>query len=445
MAMEATEAVNEDAVRALIGEVDQRYGSVSDVEQGHSPHYTHQQESWYKPRSNILKLLVVFIGFTMMGLSDSAIGAILPSLETYYELDDFQVSVTFLTPISGALASAVMSSWIHSQFGRGGVSIFGVTMQFICHFNASLNPGYRLFLLGMTVGGLGNGLINGSWNAWLGDFENAHGILGVLHGFYALGGMVGPSVITLIFERDGPWYAYYKFTATCQFILLVAAILFFRHDTAEDYNRKTGLAHGSSEGRTRSHIESFKTKVVWVLALLLCAYNGIELGLNGWLVTFMIRERHGDPKRMGLVSSCFWVGLTAGRVVLGFVTGQFKNQHRIVSYYFVAAIAFFFLFSIFDSILLSAIFVGGVGFFIGPIYPSTMILATSVLPKRLHVSGISTASALSGCGSAVFPLMVGAFANTFGVSILLPIISVYFIVMSGLWSLIVSSKKPADR
>jgi fucose permease len=432
--MDVTEATNTDAATALLGDLESN---------GHTDH----SESWRNPPSNIVKVLIVFCGFSLMGLNDSAIGAILPSLEQDYKLNDLQASLTFLTPMSGSLVSALMSSWIHSKIGRGGVSILGAFLQFICHFSASLNPGYPLFLAAMTCGGLANGLVNGSWNAWIGAFDNAHGILGILHGFYALGGIVGPAVITFILERDSAWYTYYKFTAVCQFVLLLAITLFFRGDTAKEYNRKTrATSYGETDNdKNYSHMDSFKTKVVWLLALLLCAYNGIELGLNGWLVTFMIRERHGDPKRMGLVSSSFWIGLTAGRVTLGFVTGRFKNQHRVVTYYFLSAIAFFLCFSAVSSVVLSAIFVAGVGYFIGPIFPSTMILATSVLPKRLHVSGISAAVALSGCGSAVFPLMVGAFANTFGVGILLPIIGLYFVVMTCLWALIVAGNKPPDR
>lgn len=428
-------------------DIDATTALLRDVESNNLNNTDSSSESWKNPKSNIIKVLIVFCGFTLLGLNDSAVGALLPSLEHDYKLNDLQASFTFLTPMSGSLVSALLSGWIHSKIGRGGVSILAALLQFACHLSASQNPPYPFYLAAMTCGGLANGLINGSWNAWMGAFDNAHGILGILHGFYALGGIVGPAVITFILKRENPWYTYYRFTATCQFFLLILIITFFRGDTAEVYNQKTGSQDydAINSGKEPSHMDAFKSKIVWLLALLLCAYNGIELGLNGWLVTFMIRERHGDPKEMGLVSSSFWIGLTIGRVTLGFLTGRFRNQHRVVNYYFFSAIALFLCFSSVRSIILSGVFITGVGYFIGPIYPSTMILATSVLPKRLHVSGISAAAALSGSGSAVFPLMVGAFANTFGVEILIPIIGVYFVIITCLWALIVHNSKPPDR
>ncbi len=48
-------------------------------------------------------------------------------------------------------------------------------------------------------------------------------------------------------------------------------------------------------------------------------YIGLEVSLGGWLVTFMLRIRHGESFSLGLV---VWLGLTFGRVILGFLTGK---------------------------------------------------------------------------------------------------------------------------
>ncbi len=45
---------------------------------------------------------------------------------------------------------------------------------------------------------------------------------------------------------------------------------------------------------------------------------GVEVSLGGWLVTFMLRVRHGEEFASGLVVTGFWLGLTFGRVLLGF-------------------------------------------------------------------------------------------------------------------------------
>jgi fucose permease len=48
---------------------------------------------------------------------------------------------------------------------------------------------------------------------------------------------------------------------------------------------------------------------------------GIEVSLGGWTVLFMMDIRHGPRFASGIVNTGLWAGLTAGRMVLEFVTG----------------------------------------------------------------------------------------------------------------------------
>ncbi len=61
-------------------------------------------------------------------------------------------------------------------------------------------------------------------------------------------------------------------------------------------------------------------RVTWLIAFLLLCYVGVEVALGGWIVTFMIRVRKSDPFSSGMTATGFWLGLTVGRFVLGFVT-----------------------------------------------------------------------------------------------------------------------------
>ena len=54
------------------------------------------------------------------------------------------------------------------------------------------------------------------------------------------------------------------------------------------------------------------------------------VALGGWLVIFMMRVRGGDPFSSGMTAVGFWLGLTMGRVVLGFVTGKVGEKRAVV-------------------------------------------------------------------------------------------------------------------
>lgn len=397
-------------------------------------------ESWNNPKSNILKVLVAFIGFTVMGLTDSAIGALLPSIEQHYDLSDVQVSLAILIPFAGSLVSTVLSNWFHYQLGRGGVAILGVACMLCNYLCAQTCPPFPVLVMFFTVGGMGAGLLNGTLNAWIGAFADAHGVLGVLQGFYALGGIVGPALITYILSQGVPWYFYYRVMAIVAACLLVVDIYAFRKDGPQQYREKCVEDDSSDEeSESASFWDAFHLKQVWLLSALVYCYQGTEMGLSHWVVTYMIRARHGDPKKMGLISSCLWTGLTLGRIMLGFVTGRFKNQKRVVSIYFAAALvadlAFWF---ITGDIASSAVAIFAIGFFTGPAYPSAMILATSILPKRMHVPGISAATGLAGVGAAMFPVVIGAALSLLGAPSLQPIIFFFLSLTTCIWILMPS-------
>lgn len=62
------------------------------------------------------------------------------------------------------------------------------------------------------------------------------------------------------------------------------------------------------------------SRVSWTSALFLLAYVGVEVALGGWVATFMSQVRNQDNFNSGMSAAGFWLGVTVGRVVLGFVT-----------------------------------------------------------------------------------------------------------------------------
>lgn len=70
-------------------------------------------------------------------------------------------------------------------------------------------------------------------------------------------------------------------------------------------------------------------RVTWLCALFLLGYVGIEVALGGWIVTFMIRERNASKFASGMTETGFWLGITVGRLVLGFVTPRLGEKLSI--------------------------------------------------------------------------------------------------------------------
>ena len=71
-------------------------------------------------------------------------------------------------------------------------------------------------------------------------------------------------------------------------------------------------------------------RVTWLCAIFLLGYVGVEVSLGGWIVEFMIQVRKGEPFASGMAATGFWLGITVGRLVLGFVTPKIGENRAII-------------------------------------------------------------------------------------------------------------------
>lgn len=104
--------------------------------------------------------------------------------------------------------------------------------------------------------------------------------------------------------------------------------------------------------------------MTWIIAVFLFYYVGVEVSIGGWVATFMENVRDGEKFASGSVATGFWLGLTVGRVILGFVTGRIGEKVAI-ELYLVLATVFEFPFWLIPSFVSCAVRVAFVGFWYG--------------------------------------------------------------------------------
>lgn len=427
-------------------------------------------ERWNNPRWNIVKLVAIYYGFTIFGMNDSSLGALIKELEAHYDLTYRAASLSFLVAFTGYLVAALICDHMHRYLGMGGVSMLGVACQVACYAIASTAPPFALFLLSYAISGFGNGLIEAAWNAWAGSLENQNEIMGLLHGFYGLGGMICPAFATTMLAHGYKWNQVYIFLVVSALISLALSAVAFRRDTGKAY-REALLAEEtarhadneddddddddddtepaekrlSSGGSTIA--QTFRNPLTWLVALTLFSYVGAEVSTGGWVTTFMIDVHHGDVHKMGYVATGFWTGITLGRVLLGLVAGKLAagREAKLVLIYLGAAIVFQFFFWVAPALFLSALCAGLVGFVIGPLFPSIVIVYLSKMPKHLHVTGVGSVSAAGGIGGAVMPFISGSLATSHGAIVLGPFVLVAFMTMLALWVIVITRFKKKKK
>lgn len=395
-------------------------------------------EKWNSSWRTTYKVVATFYGFIVLGMFDSSLGALIPRIEKDYDLSYLIVSLAFLAQSGGAVCAAVCSDFTHRLIGRRGSGALGIACQIVCFTIAvSGPPPFPVFAVGYAIGGLGNGLIDASWNAYIGSFQNANELAGILHAFYGAGGIICPTVFTAMMEAGKNWHICYAVLLGMDVLAWILFTTAFIKDGPTAYKNTVEASRQEGGNANNSSFRVVvKSKLVWLLAFGLFLYVGSEVSLGGWISTFMIQIRDGDPEKMGYVTTGFWTGITVGRVVLGFVTGYLKHEELMATIYLSSAILFVLLFWLVPSFLLSAISAGVIGFFLGPLFPIVVVVAIRKLPRWLHVGGVGFAAALGGCGAAFMPFINGAISNTYGPRILGPFVFSLLSAMLIIWLIV---------
>ncbi|TQV98361.1 Major facilitator superfamily transporter [Cordyceps javanica] len=396
-------------------------------------------ERWNYPRGNLGRMAFAFVSFIVAGMNDAAIGPLLPYLEDYYGLGKTVISLIFLTPFLGYSVAAFTNARIHVRFGQRGIAIMAPLCHIITYAVLASHPPYPVLIVVNAISGFGNGLTDACFCAWVGAMDKANTIQGFLHSCYSLGALFSPLIATSMVVKAGlPWFNFYyimisylRFLKVGMSAIELCGLSFFFWDkTGSVYEAEHARENPSATGAgTR---EAIKSPVTWLCALFFFAYMGVEVGLGGWVVTFMLNVRHASAYASGISGTGFWTGMAVGRATLGFVTERF-GERLCLTIYLAICLALELLFWLVPEFIVSAVAVAFLGFFLGPMFPGAVMVTAKLLPKRIHVSAIGFAMSMGGTGSAVFPFIIGAIASNKGVSVLQPIILALIAVIALVW------------
>ncbi|KAJ5414740.1 hypothetical protein N7509_001367 [Penicillium cosmopolitanum] len=395
-------------------------------------------EKWNQPRINAYRSFATFWSFLVMGANDAAYGVsgtfrenVLESRNNLFKWDFAYtiVSLVFLSPLVGYVLAAFLNNRIHTSLGQRGPALIGPGCHLLAYIVNCVHPPYPVLVISFIFAGFGNGLEDAAWNAWIGNMAHSNELLGLLHGLYGVGAVLSPLIATsMIVHADMPWYYFYYVMVGCAAIeLIVCGTCFWKATGAIFRQARADTGGDSKKGGLKTALFTRPSaRVTWLCALFLLGYVGVEVALGGWIVTFMIRVRNGGAFASGMTATGFWLGITVGRILLGFVTPRVGEKLAIAAY-ILLSIAFGLILWLVPQFYASAVAVSLQGFFLGPLFPGVVVMIAKLLPRHLHVSSIGFAAAFGGSGAAILPFAVGALAQAKGVQVLQP----FIIALSG--------------
>ncbi|KAL0079655.1 major facilitator superfamily domain-containing protein [Phycomyces blakesleeanus] len=388
-------------------------------------------DEWTRLKNLMRPLSAVIYMSILVGLNDGNLGMVIPQFKKFYNIPDEAVATLFLYCSGGFLLSASVNGYLVKTIGQRATLYLGSVTVLLAY--VLIMQGFPFQYLGilMVLQGAGVALIDSAMNVITANVPYATVMLNVLHAVYGLGAMVSPIVGTWIIAHDMSWKGSYVFLIGAAIInLVLITVGFYKVPMEEEKTEDT------EEGPIK---EALLHKMTLTGAFYILIYVGLEVTLGSWGYIFLTEGRGGNPVPMGHVMSGYWLGLATGRIVLGYIASKYGEKYIITLSTILTAVLLVVL-GYFKDIALDATVLIIIGFLLGPMFPTTIALASKVLPRWMHASAIGFMASLGAGGAAFFPFITGQISGSYGIlSLPLTCLAMAF-VMQFLWVFV-----PSDR
>ncbi|OAA69549.1 Major facilitator superfamily domain, general substrate transporter [Cordyceps fumosorosea ARSEF 2679] len=387
----------------------------------------------WEPYMNRFRLLLTCATALAEGMSDSAAGALIPYMEKYYDIGYAQVSLIFVGQALGFVVAALFLDSLRHSLGHARTLGLAQALMALSYAPMIAGAPFPVVVLAFFAVGFGIAVNVAIANTFCGSLAGGTFVLGCMHGCYGLGGVSGPLVATSIVAAAGaPWTRYYVLTAGVFALSVGAALWAFKGYDAELQHGGGGAAATTRREALWSMFGSMRTRLVLLGATFIFCYQGAEVSISGWVISFLISARDGTPASVGYVTAGFWGGITLGRFLL-VAPAQRVGERRFVYGLVIGALIFELLVWLVPNVIGNAVAVSIVGVLLGPVYPCAMSAFLRGMAPRETLSGMGTISAFGSMGGAVWPFIVGLIAQAVGTWVLHPIVIFLFLCMLLCW------------
>ena len=360
-----------------------------------------------------LLLAVIYLAFISLGLPDGLLGAAWPVMSVQMQVPVSYAGLISITIAGGTIVSSLLSDRLTSRFGTAKVTAVSVAMTALALFGFSVTKNYWLLFVWAVPYGLGAGSVDASLNNYVAlHYASRH--MSWLHCMWGLGASVGPYIMGYALSGGQSWSMGYRYVGLIQ--VAVTAVLVFSIPIWE--GRKQS---GADEKQARREPLSLRqiVQIAGVKEVLLAffCYCALEQTAMLWGSTYLVRQLGMDEERAASLASMFFIGITSGRFLSGFLTVKCSdtNMIRLGQGIICAGIVVMFL-PVGELAAIAGLLLIGLG--CAPIYPCVIHSTPAHFGEENSQAIIGVQMASAYMGTLLMPALFGLIANHISASLL---------------------------
>lgn len=369
-------------------------------------------------------LVIIYLSFISLGLPDSILGAAWPSMYPGLQVPVSYAGILSMIIAAGTIVSSLQSDRLTRWLGTGKVTAISVAMTAAALFGFSVSSQFWMLCLWAIPYGLGAGSVDASLNNYVAlHYESRH--MSWLHCMWGVGATAGPYIMGLVLTGGGTWNLGYRVISGLQVVLTVILIFSLplwkgRSETVEQNGEEV-------VAKALSLREVVKIRGVKEILLCFFCYCAVEQTTSLWASSYLTLYKGIPAETAATFASMFFIGITVGRALSGFVTMKFNDTQMIRLGQGIVGIGILLMLLPFgNACALIGLIVIGLG--CAPIYPCVIHSTPAHFgaDKSQAIIGIQMASAY--VGTCLMPPVFGLIASHISVA-LLPVYLLVFLVL----------------
>lgn len=286
--------------------------------------------------------LVALIGlsFFAIGLPEALLGASWPAMGGGLHAQLASVSFVAIVICAASVASALFARRIVQRFGMGRTVVCSVIVAAIGCAGFAFADGLSWLLAFAVPYGAAAGLLTASLNAYIAPRYAARHI-DWLHATTAAGATGGHAILGAVIALGFGWRHAYGTIAVllCVLAIPLCAMKLWQYGRRlPDDSRQADAAIASRQPQHDLHADlahlhtrhiGRRLPHLMPLLLMVLSYTTVQQTTMLWASSYMVHTEHMTLRGSGWYASLFFVGLTAGMVIAGFLARRYDEWTMI--------------------------------------------------------------------------------------------------------------------
>lgn len=368
-------------------------------------------------------IVIIYIAFISLGLPDSITGSAWPVMHSELGVPLSYVGIVTMIIAGCTIISGLTSDRLTRKLGAGLVTVISVAMTAVALFGFSVTESFLPLCFWAIPYGLGAGAVDAALNNYVAlHYASRH--MSWLHCFWGVGAATGPYIMSYALTSGAGWNNGYRIISIIQIVL--TAVLFA---SLPMWKKRANETENGEEVKSKGIIGSLKIKGVPLVLVMFFGYCALEATAGIWASSYLVEYKGTDAETAARFASLFYIGITVGRFVCGFVADKIgdRNLIRLGLAVITAGLVMIMLPVESNAAALAGLIVVGIG--CAPIYPSVIHATPANFGKENSQAIIGIQMASAYVGTTFMPPLFGVIAENINIGLYPFYMAVFAVLM----------------